>query len=61
MFYCIWTVKWIVMKIKFKIITKISQKNDVLEKKNIFGISVKNTPRNAHQNLHLKFAVDQCY
>ena len=31
--------------------------------KNIFGISVDvdNTPRNAHQNFHLKFAVDQCF
>ena len=29
--------------------------------KNIFGISVDNTPRNAHKNFHLKFAVDQCF
>ena len=27
----------------------------------IFGISVKNTARHAHQDLCLKFAVDQCY
>ena len=27
----------------------------------IFGISVKNTTRHAHQDLCLKFAVDQCY
>ena len=29
--------------------------------KKIFRISVDNTPRNAHQNFHLKFAVDQCF
>ena len=31
--------------------------------KNIFEISVDvdNTPRNAHQNFHLKFTVDQCF
>ena len=29
--------------------------------KNIFGISVDNTPRNAHQDFHLKFAVNQCF
>ena len=27
----------------------------------IFGIIVKNTTRHAHQDLCLKFAVDQCY
>ena len=27
--------------------------------KDSFGISVKNTPGNTQQNLHLKFAVDQ--
>ena len=27
----------------------------------MFGISIKNIPRNAHQNLDLKFAVNQCY
>ena len=33
----------------------------MLEKKNIFEIDIENALKYAHQNLHLKFVIDQCY